>query len=117
MTHIQEALHKLRAFTLEAAAQHFLQVDEPQVLARELAALCAGDIRDRSQVLHMRPHTPVPLCMCPRTSIYVSSYSYICVLMQVGLVAGRILVHLCPRTSAYVSSYSYICVLVLVYVS
>jgi hypothetical protein len=52
-THIQEALHKLRAFTLEAAAQHFLQVDEPQVPARELAALCAGDIRDRSQVLYM----------------------------------------------------------------
>ena len=93
MTHIQEALHKLRAFTLEAAAQHFLRVDEPQVPTRELAALCAGDIRDRSQVLYMCPHTPVPQRMCPRTSIYVSSYSYMCVLMQVGLVAGRILLH------------------------
>jgi hypothetical protein len=59
---------------------------------------------------------PVLLYMCPHTSccwqarcdttIYVSSYYYICVLILVA--AGRhavILLYMCPRTTIYVSSY------------
>ena len=46
------------------------------------------------------------LCMCPHTSIYVSSCYYICVLM---------LLYMCPHTSIYVSSYYYICVRMLLY--
>jgi hypothetical protein len=66
----------------------------------------------------MCPHTPIYvssysyicvlilLYMCPHTPIYVSSYSYICVL---------ILLYMCPHTAIYVSSYCYICVLILLY--
>ncbi len=39
--------------------------------------------------------------MCPHTTIYVSSYYYICV---------HILLYMCPHTTIYVSSYCYICV-------
>jgi hypothetical protein len=44
----------------------------------------------------------VLLYMCPRTTIYVSSYYYTCVL---------VLLYMCPRTTIHVSSYYYICVL------
>jgi hypothetical protein len=37
--------------------------------------------------------------MCPHTTIYVSSYYYICVL---------ILLHTCPHTTTYVSAYYYV---------
>ena len=46
----------------------------------------------------------IPLYMCPRTTIYVSSYYYISVL---------ILLYMCPHTPIYVSSSYYICVLTL----
>ncbi len=46
------------------------------------------------------------LYMCPHTTIYASSYYHICFL---------ILLYLCPHTTIYVSSYYYICVLILVY--
>jgi hypothetical protein len=42
------------------------------------------------------------------TSVYVSAYHYICVLM---------LLYACPHTTMYVSSYYYVCVLMLLYVS
>ena len=48
------------------------------------------------------------LYMCPHTSIYVSSYLDICVLIPL---------YVCPHTSIYVSPYLYICVLKLVHVS
>jgi hypothetical protein len=41
--------------------------------------------------------------MCPHTAIYMSSYSYICVLIQL---------YMCPHTAIHVSSYSNICVLI-----
>jgi hypothetical protein len=46
------------------------------------------------------------LYMCPHAPMYVSSYSYICVLM---------LLYVCPHTPIYVSSCSYVCVLMLLY--
>jgi len=48
-----------------------------------------------------------PLAYMPTTTIYVSSYSYICVL---------ILSYMCPHTTICVSSYYYMCVLILLYV-
>jgi hypothetical protein len=44
--------------------------------------------------------------MCPHTTTHVSSYYYICVLIQL---------HMCPHTTIYVSSYYYTCVLILLY--
>jgi flagellar biosynthesis/type III secretory pathway ATPase len=44
--------------------------------------------------------------MCPYAAMYVSSCSYICVL---------ILLYICPHTGIYASSCCYICVLVLAY--
>ena len=46
--------------------------------------------------------------MCPRTTIYVSSYCYIGVL---------ILIYMCPFTTIYVSSYYYMCPHTIMYVS
>ena len=49
------------------------------------------------------------LLLGAQTSLYyyVSSYSYMCVL---------ILLYMCPHTPIYISAYSYICVLILLYV-
>jgi hypothetical protein len=44
--------------------------------------------------------------MCPHTTMYVSSYHYICV---------RIPLYMCPHTTIYVSSYHYICVRIPLY--
>jgi hypothetical protein len=46
--------------------------------------------------------------MCPRTAVYVSSYSYICIIIQL---------YMCPHTTMHVSSYYCRCVLILTYVS
>jgi hypothetical protein len=42
--------------------------------------------------------------MCPHTTIYVSSYYYICVLILLYMCP-----HMCPHTTIYVSSYYYMC--------
>ena len=47
-------------------------------------------------------HSLILLCMCPDTTVYVSSYCYVCVL---------ILLHMCPHTATYMSSYHCSCVL------
>jgi hypothetical protein len=104
-----------------------------------------GDVSDvqlsvtLSSVTPMCPHIS-NLYMCPHTSIYVSSYLYICVRMPLYmcphtstyvssyleplhvssylysvLIPLYIPVDMCPHTSIYVSSYLYICVLILLY--
>jgi hypothetical protein len=58
-------------------------------------------------------------CMCPHTTMYVSSqhyvssYYYICVLILLYLSSYY---YICPHTTICVSSYYYICVLILLYV-
>ena len=63
----------------------------------------------------MCPHTticvPILLCMCPRTTIHVSSSCNICV----HCMCVPILLYMCPHTTIYVSSYCNICVLILQY--
>ena len=54
-------------------------------------------------LLYMR----LPAYVCPRATIYVSSYYCISVL---------ILLYLCPHNTMYVSSYYYISVIILIYV-
>ena len=49
----------------------------------------------------------VCLYMCPHSTVYVSSYCYICVL---------ILLYMCPHTSMYVCPRTTICVLLLLYI-
>jgi hypothetical protein len=53
--------------------------------------------------------------MCPHTTIYVSSYYCICVLIRTSLSAPE--GPHSDQTTVYVSSYYYICVLILQYVS
>ncbi len=48
--------------------------------------------------MYMCPHTTV----CPQTTVYMSSYYYICILR---------LLYMCPNTNVFVSSLNYICVL------
>jgi hypothetical protein len=76
---------------------------------RPHAAICVLILRTSSQLSEACRYL-LPLlsacCMCPHTTIYVSSYCYICVL---------ILLYMCPHTAIYVSSYFYICVLILLY--
>jgi hypothetical protein len=69
-----------------------------------------------SSYYYIRPHTSV----CFHTTIYVSSYYYICVLILLYMcphttVCVLILLYMCPHTIIYVSSYYYICVLILLY--
>jgi hypothetical protein len=60
---------------------------------------------------------PHTLYMCPHTTIYVSSYCYICVLIQVYMCPHTAMyLSSCPHATIYVSSSSYICTLLL-YVS
>ena len=73
-------------------------------------------------LLHVCPHTPTYVCvlirlhMCPHT--YMSSYSYMCVLIlhvsSYARMCVLILLRMCPHTPACVSSY--ICVLILLHV-
>ncbi len=78
---------------------------------------CCGDVL--ALLLYM-------LCMCPHTTIYVSTYYYICVLILRYVFSYY---YMCPHarrvrgesrrsyyythTTIYVSSYYYICVLIL----
>jgi hypothetical protein len=55
--------------------------------------------------------------MCPHTTIYVSLYSYICVLRCGASICVLILLYMCPHTIIYVSSYSYMCPHTTIYVS
>jgi hypothetical protein len=69
--------------------------------------------------LYMCPHTShtacvlIPLYICPRTSIYVSSYLYICFLIS----PYSYLMPLCVFIHLYVSSYLYMCPHTSIYVS
>ncbi len=59
-----------------------------------------------SSCYYVCPHTTICVLMllyvCPRTTVYVSSYYYICV---------PIPLYMCPHTTIYVSSCYYMCVL------
>ncbi len=61
------------------------------------------------------------LLLSPSTSIYVSSYCYMCVRILLYVSAYcymcvLMLLYMCPHTATYVSSYCYICVLILPYI-
>ena len=79
-----------------------------------------------------RSMRPCPSCMCPHTTIYVSSYYCVLILLYMcphttvssyycmcphTTICVLILLYLCPHTTISVSSNYYICVLVLPYVS
>jgi len=50
--------------------------------------------------------------MRPHTTMYVSSYCYMCVRILLYLSSDY---YMCPHTPIYVSAYSYMCVLILLY--
>ncbi len=52
--------------------------------------------------------------MCPHTPTYVSSYSYICVLLLVHMCSNTP-TNMCPHTAICVSSYWHMCVLLMLY--
>jgi hypothetical protein len=74
--------------------------------------------------LHVCPHTatqhlraPSDYDMCPRTTIYVSSYYYMCPHTPTCVSsysyttsASTLRLHMCPRTTVYMSSYTTTCV-------
>ncbi len=58
------------------------------------------------------------LQVCPLTTMYVSSYYYICVLILLYMcphitICVSSCYYMCPHTTMYVSSYYYVCVLIL----
>jgi hypothetical protein len=63
-------------------------------------------------ILYMCPDSNVYMslgyCMCPHTTLYLSSYDNIFV---------RLLLYVCPHTTLYLPAYSSACVLALLYVS
>jgi hypothetical protein len=78
----------------------------PQVWAILGCAQGVGNSAEAMQVL---------LYMWPHTTIYVSSYCCVCVLILLYMcphttICVLILLHMCPHTTIYVSSYSCICV-------
>ncbi len=54
--------------------------------------------------------------ICVLIRLYVSSYAYMCVLIDAGGSAREASappIYVCPHTPIYVSAYAYICVLIL----
>jgi len=84
---------------------------------RILAYVCPHTMR----ILHVCPHTTIYvsayyymcvlilLCMCPHTTTCVSSYCYMCVLMILSVCPHTAIRDLCVRILLCVSSYCYMC--------
>jgi hypothetical protein len=115
----QQLLQRLKLPLPPQTAAHIASAPLPPHTAASKASGTSGDTTTKARALSpilealspaatsiSGPHTTVYvlilLYVCPHTPIYVSSSSYICVIM---------LLYMCPHTTIYVSSYYYICVL------
>ena len=86
---------KLRNHTLEALAQHFLATDEVRLGEDDVAALCSGEMADRSQIVYfMSRHSQLPLQIMSKLQTVVN-------LVEMARVTGVLITWLLETGDQY----------------